>query len=114
MLHLNQILKSKNTRKKNERVDLIFSNKRLDEMFKAAFRSWSIEKGFNSEAKDKYPMLIGISRDRNGNFVFDRLIEGARTHYNLDEFIKIMDDFKAKFENTEQALEQAKVGDFSN
>lgn len=78
-------------------------------MFKSTFRSWSIDKGFNSEAKDKYPMLIGISRDRNGEFLFDRLIEGAQGNYNVDVFIDGLNQFKTKFENNEQEFEKAKV-----
>lgn len=78
-------------------------------MFKENFRSWSIEKGFNSEAIDKYPLLIGIFRNKNGDFVFERLSEGARITYKPAELIQCLNAFKSKFENSEQELEKAKV-----
>jgi hypothetical protein len=78
-------------------------------MCKPVFAPWTDEKQFNTNSIDQYPLLIGIYRDTNGDYLFDRLIEGSNKKLNVDEFLACLIEFKDKFDLSENQLEKARV-----
>ncbi len=78
-------------------------------MCKTLFVPWTDEKQFKSSALDQYPLLIGVSRDTNGDYTLQRLIEGSNKKPNLQEFRASLIDFKGKFDTSEKDFEKAKV-----
>jgi hypothetical protein len=82
---------------------------RLNEMCKAVFPPWTLEKEFHTSVIDQYPLLIGIYRDINGDHIFQRLIEGSNKKPNIIEFLADLTEFKEKFYISETQLEKAKV-----
>jgi hypothetical protein len=78
-------------------------------MCKTVFAPWTNEKQFNTDSIDQYPLLIGISRDTNGDYTFKRLIEGSNKKPNASEFLADLIEFKEKFDTSENQLEKARV-----
>jgi hypothetical protein len=78
-------------------------------MCKVVFPPWTHDKEFNTNMTEQYPLLIGISRDTNGDHVFQRIIEGSKKKPNIAEFLTDLKEFKDKFVTSEQQLEKAKV-----
>jgi hypothetical protein len=78
-------------------------------MCKSIFAPWTNDKQFNTNSIDQYPLLIAVSRDINGDYIFNRLIEGSNKKPNLSEFLNSLMDFKEKFDISEKELEKAKV-----
>lgn len=85
------------------------SSVRLNEIFKAAFTSWKKETPFDTDSADQYPMLIGVYRDIDGSYSFDRLVAGPSKKMPLDEFIGTLLQFKEKFHSCEDKLEKNRV-----
>lgn len=78
-------------------------------MCKAVFSPWTNEKQFNTASVDQYPLLLGINRDVNGDYVLNRLIEGSNKKPNAAEFLVSLNEFKDKFDTSEKQYEKAKV-----
>ena len=81
-------------------------------MFKDVFPSWTHEKQFKRDLIDQYPLLIGIYRDTNNDYLFDYLIKGLTTKPDVNEFLNIVHEFKDKFYANEEQLAKAKVIDY--
>lgn len=78
-------------------------------MCKNVFPPWTSDKQFNTNSIDQYPLLIGINRDLNSDYVLNRLIEGSNKKPNADEFLASLIEYKDKFDTCEQQCEKAKV-----
>lgn len=78
--------------------------RRLNSLCKAVFPLWKDEQNFNTNAINQYPLLIGICRNSNGEYLFNHLIESTTTRPTLGEFLTLLNDFKDKFYFNEQQL----------
>ncbi|CAF3753984.1 unnamed protein product [Adineta steineri] len=84
------------------------NGQKLNEMCKTIFAPWTTDKRFDTNALDNYPLLLAINRDTDGNYVFNRLIEGSDKKLSTTEFLDCLTEFKDKFISNEQQLEKAK------
>jgi hypothetical protein len=82
---------------------------RLNDLCKNIFVPWTNDKQFSTTSIDQYPLLIGVSRDTNGDYSFTHLIEGSNKKPNVEEFMVCLKEYKEKFDTSEQQLEKAKV-----
>jgi len=84
------------------------NEEKLNDFCKNVFPPWTNEKQFNKNLIEQYPLLIVIYRNTNGDYLFDRLIEGSKKKSNADEFLTCLKEFKDKFDSSEQQLEKTK------
>lgn len=85
---------------------------RLNQIFKTVFPPWTAEKQFDANLIDQYPLLFGVYRDIDGNYAFQRFIEGSTKRPDVNEFLSELMTFKDKFADSEQKMEKAKVLEF--
>ncbi|CAF2397266.1 unnamed protein product [Rotaria sp. Silwood2] len=84
------------------------NEQKLNDICSTIFRPWTNEKQFNASLIDQYPLLIGVYRDIDGEYLFSRLIEGSNKKLSIDEFLSCLTQFKDKFFSSEQRYEKAK------
>ncbi|UJR27935.1 hypothetical protein I4U23_009195 [Adineta vaga] len=84
------------------------NERKLNDILKNAFAPWSINKQFQSDAIDQYPLLFVVYRDINGAFTFRYLLEGSNKKQSLNEFLNSLSEFKTQFYTYEQQMEAAK------
>ncbi|CAF0823791.1 unnamed protein product [Rotaria sp. Silwood1] len=90
--------------------DITFKSneQKLNDVCSAIFRPWTNEKQFNASLIDQFPLLIGVCRETDGEYLFCRLIEGSNKKFSVDEFLSCLTQFKDKFYSSEQRYEKAK------
>ncbi|CAF1028248.1 unnamed protein product [Adineta steineri] len=76
----------------------------LNEMYKKAFT----EKNIGTYPTEQYPLLIGVQRDRTGDYKFNYFIMGSNNRPVMDEFLGRLIQFKDQFEINEEEFERAK------
>jgi hypothetical protein len=81
-------------------------------MYKTTFPQWNADQHIGTNGIDQYPLLIGIRRDRTGDYLFTRLIDGSNKRPVVDEFLARLIQFKDQFDANEEDFEKAKVNIF--
>jgi hypothetical protein len=75
-------------------------------MFKAAFAQWNTDQQIGTKSIEQYPVLIGVSRDINGDYLFTYLIHGSDKRPDVDEFLARLIQFKDQFDDNEADFER--------
>jgi hypothetical protein len=79
---------------------------RLNEIFKGAFSQWNAEQRIGTKLIEQYPLLIGLSHNKNGDYVFKYLIDGSDKRPIMDEFLAQLIQHKDQFDDNEEDLER--------
>jgi hypothetical protein len=75
-------------------------------MFKGAFSQWNTDQQIGTKSIEQYPILIGISHDMNGDYLFTYLIHGSDKRPDVDEFLARLIQFKDQFDDNETDFER--------
>jgi hypothetical protein len=81
---------------------------RLNEIYKKAFSQWNIDQTIGTKSIERYPLLLGLSRSRNGDYLFKHLIDGSEKRPALDEFLGQLIQHKDQFDDYEEEYERVK------
>jgi hypothetical protein len=81
---------------------------RLNEIYKKAFSQWNIDQQIGTKSIERYPLLIGLSRHKNGDYQFKYLIDGSDKRPIMDEFLAQLIQHKDQFDDNEEDFERVK------
>ncbi|CAF1309725.1 unnamed protein product [Rotaria sordida] len=84
------------------------NGEKLNEIFKTTFSQWKIGYSLGTCTNEQYPFLIGIRRSTNGDYLFDRLIDGSNKRPVIDEFFAHLMEYKDRFDFSEEQFEREK------
>jgi len=85
------------------------NGEKLNEMYKTAFSQWNTEHQIGTKSIEQYPLLIAISHDKNGDYLFKYLISGSDKRPIVDEFLARLIEYKDQFDFNEEDFEKEKT-----
>ncbi|CAF3409853.1 unnamed protein product [Rotaria sp. Silwood1] len=80
--------------------DVTFSSngEKLNEILKTTFSQWKPGHSIGTGTTEQYPLLIGIRRSTNNDYLFDRIIDGSNKRPVVDEFLAQLIEYKDRFD----------------
>ncbi|CAF0892883.1 unnamed protein product [Rotaria sp. Silwood1] len=90
--------------------DVTFSSngEKLNEILKTTFSQWKPGHSIGTGTTEQYPLLIGIRRSTNNDYLFDRIIDGSNKRPVVDEFLAQLIEYKDRFDISEENFEREK------
>lgn len=89
-------------------LEILFEIFRLNEIYKNAFSQWNVDRQIGMKSTEQYPLLIGISRHSNGDYLFRYLLNGQTDRPMIDEFLARLIQHRDQFEIGEEQLERVR------